>query len=225
MNQKRGSKDMLLYHGSKSGIQGDIKPKSRVSCDFGCGFYMGDKPDQPKGLVASYENNKFYEIEYNTDGLKVKTFEDNYISQIDWALFIAYNRQPEKLSGYNQLCTRYKEYNELYDMIVGIIADDKMTQVMQLFFNGQMCDKAFIEAMSYVKLGRQYVLKTDEACKKARFNIINEYKLTDADKKLIISQNINRTNQLNNLINQIQTKYRRAQEVKFFDEIIEERDK
>lgn len=98
---------MLLYHGSKSGIQGDIKPKSRVSCDFGCGFYMGDKPDQPKGLIASYEKNKFYEIEYNTEGLKIKTFEDNYIDQIDWAIFIAYNRKPEKLTEYNQLCARY----------------------------------------------------------------------------------------------------------------------
>lgn len=213
---------MLLYHGSKSGIQGNIKPQSRVSCDFGRGFYMGDKPDQPKGLIASYENNKFYEIEYNIDGLKIKTFEDNYIGQIDWVLFIAYNRQPEKLSEYTQLCMRYKAYHELYDMIVGVIADDKMTQVMQLFFNGQMCDKAFIEAMRYVRLGKQYVLKTDEACKKERFHIIKEYTLTDADKKLIISQNINRTNQLSTMINQIQTKYRRAQDVKFFDEIIGE---
>ena len=216
---------MLLYHGSKSGIQGDIKPKSRTSCDFGCGFYMGDKPDQPKGLIASYESNKFYEIEYNTEGLKIKEFDDNYTSQIDWALFIAYNRQPEKLLQFNQLCMRYETYNKLYDMIVGVIADDKMTQVMQLFFNGQMCDKAFVEAMRYVKLGKQYVLKTNEACEKWRFHIINQYKLTDADKKFIISQNTNRTNQLNNMINQIQTKYRRAQDVKFFDEIIEEWDK
>ncbi len=216
---------MLLYHGSKSGIQGDIKPKSRVSCDFGCGFYMGDKPDQPKGLIASYENNRFYEIEYNTDGLRMKTFEDSYTDQMDWALFIAYNRQPEKLSEYGRLCTRYRAYNEIYDMIVGIIADDKMTQVMQLFFNGQMCDRAFIEAMGYVKLGRQYVLKTDEACKKTRFHVVNEYSLTDADKKRIVAQNTNRTDQLSGMINQIQIKYRRAQDVKFFDEIMEEWDK
>lgn len=216
---------MLLYHGSKSGIQGDIEPRSRKACDFGRGFYMGDKPEQPKGLIVSYENNMFYEIEYNTDGLNVKTFKDDYIGKIDWALFIAYNRQPEKLSEYRQLCVRYKAYNELYDMIVGIIADDKMTQVMQLFFNGQMCDKAFIEAMQYVKLGNQYVLKTNEACKKERFNIIKAYKLTDADKKLIRAQNINRSEELNGIINQIQTKYRRAQDVKFFDEIMEEWDK
>ncbi len=213
---------MLLYHGSKSGIKGEIKPKSRVSCDFGCGFYMGDKPEQPKGLIASYENNKFYEIEYNAEGLKIKNFEDTYAGQVDWALFIAYNRQQEKLSEYKKLCKRYKTYNELYDMIVGVIADDKMTQVMQLFFSSQMCDMAFIEAMKYVKLGKQYVLKTDEACKMERFHIIKEYKLTDAEKKLIVSQNTNRTNQLSSMIAQIQKKYRRAQDVKFFDEIIEE---
>ena len=39
---------------------------------------------------------------------------------------------------------------------------------------------------------------------------------------MIQAQNINRKNQINGLVNQIQTKYRRAQDVKFFDEILEE---
>lgn len=213
---------MLLYHGSKSGIHGDIKPQSRSACDFGAGFYMGDKPEQPKGLIASYPDHIFYEIDYDITDLKIKSFGDGYIDQIDWALFIAYNRQPEKLAVFKQLCMRYDAYNKQYDMIVGVIADDKMTQVMQLFFNGQMCDKAFIEAMKHVKLGSQYVLKSDKSCEKKRFNIIDQYKLTYADKKLIMAQNTNRATQLNNMINQIQTRYRRAQDVKFFDEIIEE---
>lgn len=113
-------------------------------------------------------------------------------------------------------------YNELNDVIVGLIADDKMTQVMNLFFGGRMCDKAFIEALQYVKLGKQYVLKTDEACKKERFTILGEHKLTEQEIKYIRAQNTNRVSQLDNLISQIQTKYRRAQDVKFFDEILEE---
>lgn len=216
---------MLLYHGSKSGIKGDIKPISREACDFGSGFYMGDKPDQPKGLIAAYPNNKFYEMEYNAEGLIKKQFEDDYTSQIDWALFIAYNREPEKMSQYEKICMRYKSYNELYDIIVGLIADDKMTQVMNLFFANRMCDKAFVEALQYVKLGKQYVLKTYKACEKDRFNILSEHKLTSEEIKLIRAQNTNRKSQLENLINQIQTKYRRAQDIKFFDEILEEWDK
>lgn len=37
---------MILYHGSKSGIKGDIAPNSRDACDFRQGFYMGDLLDQ-----------------------------------------------------------------------------------------------------------------------------------------------------------------------------------
>ena len=37
---------VLLYHGSKSGLVGDIKPISRERCDFGKGFYMGTTPDE-----------------------------------------------------------------------------------------------------------------------------------------------------------------------------------
>lgn len=32
---------VTLYHGSKSGIKGNIAPVSRNRCDFGQGFYMG----------------------------------------------------------------------------------------------------------------------------------------------------------------------------------------
>ena len=46
--------------------------------------------------------------------------------------------------------------------------------------------------------------------------------MTNEELKLIHAQNTNRKNQLNNLVHQIQTKYRRAQDVKFFDEILEE---
>ena len=213
---------MLLYHGSKSGIQGNIRPISREKCDFGSGFYMGDISDQPKGLIAPYPGNRFYGLEYNKDGLQEKIFGDDYISQLDWALYVAFNREPEVMMPYKNLCAKYKRYNESNDIIIGLIADDKMTQVMNLFFKGFMCDKAFIEALQYVKLGRQYVLKTGKACEEERFQIINEHKLSAEEIKLISAQNANRTIQLNNLINRIQTKYRRAQNVKFFDEIIEE---
>ena len=73
---------MLLYHGSKSGIHGDIKPQSRSACDFGAGFYMGDKPEQPKGLIASYPDHIFYEIDYDITDLKIKSFGDGYIDRL-----------------------------------------------------------------------------------------------------------------------------------------------
>lgn len=164
---------MILYHGSKSGIKGDIAPNSRDACDFGQGFYMGDLPDQPKGLIAEFPDNRFYELDCDFAGLKIKTFEEDANDQIDWALFIAYNRGllEEKC---RNLCEKYRAYNENYDVIIGIIADDKMTQALQRFFMGELCDAALIEAMQKVSLGKQYVAKTKEACDKTHIKILRE---------------------------------------------------
>lgn len=212
---------MILYHGSKSGIKGDITPKSRDACDFGQGFYMGDLPDQPKGLIAEFPENRFYELDCDFTGLRIKTFEESFHDQIDWALFIAYNRGllEEK---YRNLCEKYRAYNESYDVIIGIIADDKMTQALQRFFMGELCDAALIEAMQKVSLGKQYVAKTKEACDKAHIKILQESPLTEEEIKQAKAISQNRNLILDQLFGQLNTRYRRAQNVKYFDEIIEE---
>lgn len=212
---------MILYHGSKSGIKGDIAPKSRDACDFGQGFYMGDLPDQPKGLIAEFPDNRFYELDCDFASLKIKTFEEDANDQIDWALFIAYNRGllEEK---YRNLCEKYRAYNENYDVIIGIIADDKMTQALQRFFMGELCDAALIEAMQKVSLGKQYVAKTKEACDKTHIKILQESPLTYEEIKQAKAISQNRNLILDQLFRQLNTRYRRAQNVKYFDEIIEE---
>ena len=48
-------KVLTLYHGSKAGLEGPIGLKTgrnRTACDFGCGFYMGDEPTQPRTLIC-----------------------------------------------------------------------------------------------------------------------------------------------------------------------------
>lgn len=212
---------MILYHGSKSGIKGDIAPKSLDACDFGQGFYMGDLPDQPKGLIAEFPDNRFYELDCDFASLKIKTFEEDVNDQIDWALFIAYNRGllEEK---YRNLCEKYRAYNENYDVIIGIIADDKMTQALQRFFMGELCDAALIEAMQKVSLGKQYVAKTKEACDKTHIKILRESPLTHEEIKQAKAISQNRNLILDQLFRQLNTRYRRAQNVKYFDEIIEE---
>lgn len=211
-----------LYHGSKYGIKGDIQPKSRERCDFGCGFYLGDKPDQPKGLIAQRHNNQFYEIDYDFTGLTVKEFGDSYIDKIDWALFIAYNREPEMFEKYTLLGQRYAAYNELYDVIIGYIADDSMMTILTDFFKGEKSDKELIACLAHVKLGKQYVLKTPKACENKRVNIVVCRPLTYNEIKSANAENQNRHNQMDSIITMYRTKYRRDMSVKFIDEIMEE---
>ena len=107
--------------------------------DFGKGFYLGDLPDQPKGLIVGRPQGRFYEIEYDSSNLKVKDFSavDDYTTKVDWALFIAYNRMPEYFNGYPFLQERYHSYNTSYDLIIGLIADDSMMMVLDEFFSGK----------------------------------------------------------------------------------------
>ena len=50
---------IILYHGSKSGLEGRIKPKSRDKCDFGKGFYMGTEIGQSLTLICDFQNLSF----------------------------------------------------------------------------------------------------------------------------------------------------------------------
>lgn len=96
--------EMRLYHGSKTGIQGAIRcNSSRNECDFGKGFYTGDKEEQPMGLIAKWSQHQFYELECNLDNLNVREFGSTYMEQIDWTLYIGFNRRPDAYLKYEKL--------------------------------------------------------------------------------------------------------------------------
>ena len=59
---------LVLYHGSKKGIVGDIAPISREECDFGSGFYMGTSPLQPLTLICNEDKPEFYTVELDMAG-------------------------------------------------------------------------------------------------------------------------------------------------------------
>ena len=63
---------LVLYHGSKKGISGEIAPISREECDFGSGFYMGTSTLQPLSLICNEDKPKFYAVELDLTGLKWK---------------------------------------------------------------------------------------------------------------------------------------------------------
>lgn len=211
-----------LYHGSKNGIKGEIQPSSREKCDFGCGFYLGDKPDQPKGLIANRKNGIFYEIDYDFEGLKVKSFGDTYDEKLDWALFIAYNRKPELFENYRMLKKRFEKYNQDYDVIIGYIADDSMMATLTDFFDGTSSDKEMIDCLAHVKLGKQYVLKKDKSCEQNRIKIVESRPLTLNEIKLANAENEQRHNQMSSIMQMYRRKYRRDTSVKYIDEIMEE---
>lgn len=203
----------LLYHGSKSGIEGKIEPKSRSQCDFGKGFYMGTDPNQALTLICDYDKSRFYIVTVDTTDLK--TIE--VPADIEWAMLVAYHRgRMETIKG-TPLYEKYRKMSKDKDIIIGSIANDRMFYVIDNFFIGNITDAALVGSLSALQLGKQYVAITQKGCDAIRIEA--EIELSYLERMFI--QKVAEANRAKgvSLANSICKNYRR--EGLFFDEILE----
>lgn len=155
--------NITLYHGSRKGIIGNIKPESREECDFGKGFYMGTTPIQAKTLVYNQKNPIFYTLT-----LQLENIPENRIlmlTDMDWAYYVLYNRGKLEEAKNTSFYNKYANLDKNKDIVIGPIADDKLYATMQAFIDEEITDKALLSCISCVDYGMQYVAKTKEACK------------------------------------------------------------
>ena len=205
---------VLLYHGSKSGIEGDIAPKSRKQCDFGEGFYMGTEPSQALTLICDYESAKFYIVSISVDNLAVLDVP----ADLEWAMIVAYHRgRMEKIKG-TPFYSKYQEMTQDKDLVIGSIANDRMFFVIDNFFIGNITDAALINSLSALELGKQYVAVTQKGCDAVR--IEKEIPISYLEK--LFMKEVSEANRVkgSSLANDICRNYRR--EGLFFDEILDQ---
>ncbi len=205
---------ILLYHGSKSGVKGPIAPVSRDRCDFGKGFYMGTEPYQPLTLISDFEQSKFYVVSLELTGLRVLTVNPD----LEWAMLVAFNRGKMEEAWGTELYERYAAMRRGYDVIVGSIANDRMFYVLDNFFLGNITDKALVMSLSALQLGQQYVAITEKACRNVKIEA--EIELSHLER--VFLRDLSESNRVKgvNLANSICRDYRR--EGRFFDEILDD---
>ena len=203
---------LVLYHGSKKGIDGDIAPISRGECDFGKGFYMGTTTLQPLTLVCNEDKPKFYAVELDTTDLKVLTVDIG----MDWAMLIAYYRKEMESAKGTPVYEKYAHIADGYDLIIGYIANDRMYTELSRFFNKTLTDVALINCLSALDLGKQYVAISEKACKQIK--VLKEYPLSQLELALLKDMSAERRKEGIALAEEIEIKYRR--EGKYFDEIL-----
>lgn len=204
---------VLLYHGSKSGIEGPIEPKSRKQCDFGKGFYMGTDPGQTLTLICDYEKSKFYIVSVSTDNLA----HIEVPADIDWAMLVAYHRGKMEKINSTPFYNKYRDMTANKDLIIGNIANDRMFFVIDNFFVGNVTDMALINSLFALQLGKQYVVISQKGCDAVRIEA--EVELSYLERLFIkeIAEE-NRARGIS-LANDICKNYRR--EGMYFDEILD----
>lgn len=212
-NVKTDANRTLLYHGSKSGIQGVIEPKSRSKCDFGKGFYMGTDPSQALTLICDYDKSKFYIVSVSLEELEVL----NVPADLEWAMIVAFHRgRMDKIKG-TAFYNKYRDMANEKDIIIGSIANDRMFYVIDNFFLGNITDAALVNSLSALELGKQYVAITQKACDSVKIEC--EVELSYLERQFLKDvAGTNRTKGVS-LANEICKNYRR--EGMFFDELLE----
>lgn len=204
----------IFFHGSKSGLEGDISPRSRSQCDFGKGFYMGTEVLQPLTLICNYNKPILYFVAIDKTDLKILELP----TDIRWAFVVAYNRGKLESVKEKKIYRKYADYISDYDLIIGDIADDRIFYVLDNFFEGNITDKGLVECLSTLHLGKQYVAVSKKACQK--ITILKQYELSELE--LMALKDISEKNRQLGIerANEICKQYRR--DGKFFDELLEE---
>lgn len=147
---------MILYHGSFLEIRKPDLKHSRANVDFGLGFYTTPIYEQAvkwcgkfkrrgkKGIVSRYQ---FDEDAYRA--LSVLQF-DSYSEE--WLDFIL-------------ACRRGKDTSN-YDIVIGGVANDKVFNTVELFFDGLIDKKEAIKRLQYEKPNLQVCFRTEAVFEK-----------------------------------------------------------
>ena len=136
-----------------------------------------------------------------------------------WALYIAYNRKylDFQIGKHPNLVSKMHDIDK-YDIVIGKIADDKISQVYGEFIAGNITDICLSECLKLVKYGNQVVFKDDNALRlllRPRYT----YKLTRDMKESSIKWNRELKYSMDSDIADIKKQYRRLG--KYIDECLE----
>ena len=150
---------MMLYHGSYVEIERPDIGHSRPNVDFGCGFYVTPLYEQAKkwcgkfkrrgqkGIISKYVYNEALE-----DTLKVLKF-DAYSEE--WLEFILQCRSGQDTTD--------------YDLVIGGVANDKVFNTVELYFDGLIDKTEAINRLRYEKPNLQMCFRTEKALKLLHF--------------------------------------------------------
>ena len=150
---------MKVYHGSYVAVPQPDLTHSRENVDFGRGFYTTPIYEQAeqwakrfrkqnkKGIVSEY-----YFDESSLSDVKVLTFESYSEEWLDFIL----------------QCRICKDRTD-YDIVIGGVANDRVFNTVELYFDGLIDKTEAIKRLVYEEANLQITFRTEKALSKLVF--------------------------------------------------------
>ncbi len=151
---------MNLYHGSNIEITKPDLKHSRSNVDFGRGFYTTTIYDQ-----AVKWCNKFICLGEN-GVVSQYVLDEACLSELDVLKFDAYSQDWLDFI----LNCRSGNDSTSYDIVMGGVANDKVFNTVELFFDGLIDKAEAIKRLRYEKPNMQMCLRSEKALQYLRFD-------------------------------------------------------
>ena len=209
------SDNTLLFHGSDGGISGAISVnRNRGRNDFGNGFYTGENLLQAENRVANVRsgNGVVYAYKYSLSDVRVYTFKDLTL----WALYVGYNRRHLPKDIPSKLIAIFSDI-DTHDVVIGLIADDKVSSSYDAFLRGYITDKCLFECLRLIRYGRQFVFKTD--CSLKCLTQVFMYRITNEMKRTSLEWGRKTKENMDSNLRSLMVKFRR--DGLFIEEVLE----
>lgn len=150
---------LVLYHGSKFGLNDITIDGSRSMCDFGKGFYLGESYKSALSFVAEQPLSVVYAFATHLKQLNVINLD----MSLEWLIAVCYFRGTLRQFEEHPKVKAVIAKIENADVIIAPIADNMMFYIMSLFSSGELTDVETIKSLAASDLGKQHVLKTKKA--------------------------------------------------------------
>lgn len=150
---------MTLYHGSYKEILLPDLEHTRKNVDFGPGFYTTPIYDQAANWCARFRRRGLDSV------ISCYSFDEAVCEQLQVLRFESYS---EEWLNFVTTCRLEQDHSE-YDLVVGGVADDKVFNTVELYFDGLIDRMEAIRRLQYERPNLQVVFRTDRAITNLHF--------------------------------------------------------
>ena len=150
---------MILYHGSYAKIEKPDLVHSRRNVDFGPGFYTTPMREQAVKWCDKFKRRGKEGV------LSTYNFDKSEDEPLKTLIFDAYS---EQWLDFILNCRRGTDATD-YDVVIGGVANDKVFNTVELFFDGLIDKTEAINRLRYEKPNLQICFRTQKALERLHF--------------------------------------------------------
>ena len=210
--ETKSDDSILLYHGSRYGLESIDFKGSKKNADFSNGFYLSLSLDSAINFVEDIKYSSVYVFEAFLDDLDIIEFKCDE----EWMLLICYFRG--YLEEYKNSPLIKKLLNKIKDkdLIIAPIADNKMYQILGSFASGMISSSVAMHSLSASRLGNQYVFKSKKGISRLKF--LSRFYISTSEREDVKKESKEQASLISSKLNLAKRIYKK--EGKFIEEIL-----